>query len=74
MRRPPVLTPAWFALLAAIAVAGGVLAQAVDVYVFDDGDETFRWAGVVVFAVVLLSINVGTELWRRRQRQVRGLR
>lgn len=73
MRRPAELTPAWFGLLAAMSVGGGVLAQAFDVVVFDDGDDAFRWSGVVVFAVTVFALNVGMTLWRRRQRRAQGL-
>lgn len=73
MRRPAELTPAWFVLLAAMAVVGGVLVQAFDVIVFDTGDDAFRWSGVVVFAVTLFALNVGMTLWRRRQGRARGL-
>ena len=73
MRRPAELTPAWFVLLAAMAVVGGVLVQAFDMIVFDTDDDAFRWSGVVVFAVTLFALNVGMTLWRRRQRRARGL-
>jgi len=73
VRRPVELTPAWFALLAVMAVIGGVLVQVFDVVAFDTGDDAFRWSGVVVFAVTLFALNVGMTLWRRRQRRSQGL-
>lgn len=65
MRRPQYLTPAWFWLVAALAVVGGILTQVLDG--IRGSDESFRWSGVIVFAVVFFVVQVGVALWLRRR-------
>lgn len=73
MRRPRILSPAWFVLLAVITVSGGIVAQLIDVHLFDSGDERFRWSGVVLFSVSMFLLQVVLALRTRRQRQAQGL-
>jgi hypothetical protein len=73
VRRPRILSPAWFVLVGVIVVVGGIVAQLIDVHLFDSGDERFRWSGVIFFGVFMFLVQIVLALWTRRQRRAQGL-